>query len=369
MDERITSFKFGTPVPEWDVTHRLPIDVPVGPEVKDSATVFRTNSTYMDISDQPYLERQMTAFGVLIGCIATAMAAFILYMINFMYPKIHSNGYGIYANILFTPFLLAFIYTTFIFGRDEFFSLTRRTIRFNRKNKMIYAIRRRRFFATKDEGDIVWQTPWNDESFFCIHKGPLSQGYHYHIRCYMVDKNGNVLKAFSLGRSWDTPEDIESLLSQWNYWCWYMNNGPAKLPLPPLFFSEQENLTETFLFCLYSMGYEASYLARVIMLPVVLIMTGARLLAMWTCRDPIWPTAVENVSAVETDDPYDQPRGNTPVGWAQTAIARQNQTYPFDPKMKLDGWRGEPNGAANARLWAQDIAPTIKRTDEVPINT
>jgi hypothetical protein len=24
------------------------------------------------------------------------------------------------------------------------------------------------------------------------------------------------------------------LLSQWNYWCWYMNHGPANLPKPLL---------------------------------------------------------------------------------------------------------------------------------------
>jgi len=50
MDERAFLYKTGKPIPAWDLRHRLPTDKPVGPECKDTATIFRVNSTYMDVT-------------------------------------------------------------------------------------------------------------------------------------------------------------------------------------------------------------------------------------------------------------------------------------------------------------------------------
>jgi hypothetical protein len=49
-----------------------------------------------------------------------------------------------------------------------------------------------------------------------------------------------------IGRTWEEDECLTGLLSQWNYWCWYMNHGPADLPKPLLFFKEKENVLESF---------------------------------------------------------------------------------------------------------------------------
>jgi hypothetical protein len=61
MDERILPYKVGQPIPEWDLGHRLPISKPVSPECKDSSTIFRINSTYMDVTEQPFRDRQWQA--------------------------------------------------------------------------------------------------------------------------------------------------------------------------------------------------------------------------------------------------------------------------------------------------------------------
>ncbi|MET2989076.1 DUF6708 domain-containing protein, partial [Herbaspirillum seropedicae] len=76
----------------------------------------------------------------------------------------------------------------------------------------------------------------------------------YHIRHYEVDEDGNVVRAFSIGRKWEGQECLDGLLSQWNYWCWYMNHGPEELPKPLLFFKEKEDMLESFLFCMYDFG-------------------------------------------------------------------------------------------------------------------
>ena len=73
MDERVFLYKVGKPIPEWDLRHRLPTDRPVGPECKDTATIFRVNSTYMDVTDQPYMYRQMLAGAGLLSAVVSGV--------------------------------------------------------------------------------------------------------------------------------------------------------------------------------------------------------------------------------------------------------------------------------------------------------
>jgi hypothetical protein len=359
MDERVFRYKAGEPIPEWDWTHRLPIDQPVGPERKDTSTIFRINSIYMDVTDQPYRERQWQATGVLIACFG---AVSILWFAVFMFrnpPKEFVITLLFLWLFVFLSFV-SFIYIAVKFGRDEFFSLSRKPIRFNRKEKKIYAIRRRRFFTEPGQGDITWEVPWDENAIFCIHRGSGNHKYTYHIRHYEVDEDGNVVRAFSIGRKWEGQECLDDLLSQWNYWCWYMNHGPEELPKPLLFFKEKEDMLESFLFCMYDFGMRASAACRITMMPFILFMTCLRLIALWTCRDPIWPDYVSKVSCIKSDDPYDEPRGNTPIGWAETTHAINRKDYPDGAKRTMENWRGEKDAALNALLWAADTPPLEK---------
>ncbi|MEC5161729.1 DUF6708 domain-containing protein [Janthinobacterium sp. CG_S6] len=276
-----------------------------------------------------------------------------------LHPTKTMDGGLIFLYLTILVSIVGFSYVAFKFGRDEFFSLKRRPIRFNRKEQKIHTIRRRRFFAKPGEGDVTWEVPWNAQSIFCMHRSDKATDDSYHIRHYSVDEQGNVVRAFALGRQWEGKRNLEGLLSQWNYWCEYMNKGPADLPSPPLFFSERENMRESLLFCMYEMGFTAGTVFRLIMMPLILFFTSHRLMALWTCRDTLWPKSVEAVSAIAPDDAYDQPRGDTPVGWAETAIARARHDWPFDPKRKVENWRGEPDGAKNALLWAQHTPPPV----------
>jgi hypothetical protein len=81
--------------------------------------------------------------------------------------------------------------------------------------------------------------------------------------------------------------------------------------------------------------------------------------------DPIWPEVVEKVSMVPPDDPYDQPRNNTPVGWAQTVLAHGHNEYPEDPKRTMPDWHGEPDGKKNVLLWAADTPLTLPTREMV----
>ncbi|NUT63800.1 DUF6708 domain-containing protein [Herbaspirillum sp. C9C3] len=353
MDERIFQFKAGRPIPEWDLKHRLSINNPVGPECKDTSTIFRINSTFMDVTDQPFRERQWLAGGVLVSCLGVVGGMWSYYLTRVLYP----DAGGILGDLYCLVITFLFGYFAFRHGRDEFFSLKRRPIRFNRKEKKIYAIRRRRFFAKPGQGDITWEVPWDENAIFCIHRGYSNHRNTYHIRHYEVDEEGNVVRAFAIGREWEQKENLQGLLSQWNYWCWYMNRGPEDLPKPPLFFCERESAMESFLFCLYDFGASASAAYRIAMMPFILLLTSHRLMALWTCRDPIWPAAVEKVSVVRPGDPYDEPSRSTPVGWGDTLLAIERNEYPYDPQKEVNEWLGEKDPAVNALLWSEDAPP------------
>jgi len=353
MDERAIPNQIGNPIPAWDLQHRLPIDAAVGPDCWDGGTIFRINSTYMDVTEQPYLQRQWTAAATLIACCGIAAGFWTYYLTRILYPK---NG-GLFGDLFCLALIVFFSYLAFKSGRDEFFGLKRRPIRFNRLEKKLYSIRRRRFFSKSNVGDITWEATWDKNSLFCIHKEKTNFGLYYHIRHYTVDGDGNVTSAFSIGRAWFG--NLTLLLAQWNYWCWYMNRGPADLPKPMLFHTEHESLRESFLFAMYGFGMVGSPTYRIAMMPFTLLWACFRILAIATCRNPVWPKSVELLSVVAAEDPYNQPRGDTPVGWAETALAQERHDYPYSSKKEMDNWHGEKDGEANASLWAEDAPSKI----------
>ena len=357
MDERVFLYTTGVPVPEWDLRHRLPIYRPVGPVCQDTATIFRINSTFMDVTDQPYMGRQATAIVTLfLVLVAVTVIGIIGLVIHVTKPEI--DGFTMsFFGLLFT-FMSGFAYAAWRLGRDEFFSLKRRPIRFNRKQNKIYAVRRRRFFAKAGEGDVTWEAPWNERSIFCVHRRKADGGASYHIRHYTVDHQGNVLRAFAIGRVWHGDSTLPGLLSQWNYWCEYMNHGPERLPKPALFMSEKETVSESFLFCMYALCGDDGIVARILLMPLILLLAAVRSLSMWTCRDPVWPKAVDAVSVIAPDDRFDQPSGDTPVGWGQTAVAREGGAWPREEMRKEEQWHGMQDVMQNGLLWAEASAPT-----------
>ncbi|PMS35373.1 hypothetical protein B0G57_10593 [Trinickia symbiotica] len=345
MDERLMKNCVGKPVPEWDIAHRLPIDRPVGPDIQETGATFRMNSVYMDVIEPSFLEKQWF--------IAAAAMAFAAIGIG---PYMYDPG-DVITNCMAFIIAAGFAGLTWKLGRGLFLGLCRRPIRFHRGERKLYLIRKRRFFAKPGEGDVVWEVPWTKDSIFCLHREITTFGNVFHIRHYTLDERDNVARVFSIGREWMSEAEVKLLLAQWNYWCHYMNSGPADLPKPMLFHTEKETPRESFLFSLYGVGLRAPVLYRIIMMPFILVFTVMRIIANATCRDPIWPDAIEGISTVAPGDPYAEPREGTPVGWEQTVLAQRRGEYPDDPKGKVDNWQGEPNGAANADLWLQARPP------------
>ena len=351
MDERVMKKCIGKPVPEWDVAHRLSINRPVGPNVQDFGSTFSINSVFMDVIEPSFLEKQWFITGVFVA---------FAFALNgpYVYSYTHTDGASSFdlflADLVALSFVLLFGGMAWKLGKGLFFGLRHRPIRFNRETRKLYAIRSRRFFAKSGEGDVVWEAPWTEDSIFCLHREVTSFGTIFHIRHYTVDDHGNVTRVFSIGREWTGKLQVEMALAQWNYWCVYMNDGPKDLPKPMLFHTQRETPRESFLFSMYSFGMRAPVAARLLMMPLILVFTVMRILANATCRDPVWPDAIERISAVGSADPYAEPRPGTPVGWGDTVLAQQRGEYPNDPKARVEGWSGEPDGRKYALGWLEN---------------
>lgn len=345
MDERLFRKGAGGAIPAWDQVHRLSINQSVGPEIKDLGSTFSINSKFMDVIDPILLDKQWVVMGVLMAFLSLGMGPYIYWLTFIRYP------WGGMVEILlsFLPLLL-FGPTVWYLGPNLFFGLRYRPIRLHRATRKIYAIRRRRFFSKPGQGDIVWEAPWTEESIFCLHREITPYGTYYHIRHYTVDEQGKVTRAFSIGREWQKTE-VRLALAQWNYWCRYMNDGPRDLPKPMLFHTRHETPRESFLFSLYDFGMNVPAFMRLLVMPPVLFFTLMRMISNATCRAPIWPDEIANLSIIAPDDPYAEPRQGTPIGWAETILAQKRGDYPDDDHARVRDWAGEPDGEKHADAW------------------
>lgn len=346
MDERVMKKCVGKPVPEWDLAHRLPVNRSVGPDVQDFGSTFGINSTFMDVIEPSFLEKQWFITGVVLAFLCIGLGPYI-------YVFTHANGSSgdFVMNCLAIVAVAIFGTVVWKLGRGLFLGLCYRPIRFHRGTRKLYAMRARRFFAKPGEGDVIWEAPWTEDSIFCLHREDTSFGTIFHIRHYTVDDHGNVTHAFSIGREWTGTGQVEMALAQWNYWRAYMSDGPNGLPKPMLFHAQRETLCESFLFSMYSFGMRAPVVVRLLMMPLIVVFTVMRIMANATCRDPIWPEAIEKISHVDPDDPYVEPRPGTPVGWGDTVLAQQRGEYPNEPKGRVDGWIGDPDAQTHAAAW------------------
>ena len=360
IDERMLGVKIGKPIPEWDLRHRLPTGGSVGPERKDSVTTFRINSSFMEVTEQPHMNRQLFGVGVLI-----AFGGALVFGIFFLMALSRAVFQGARADLIVLVVFLAvsamwFTFLTLRFGRLEFFARTRFPVRFNRRTQTVYALKRRSkgVLDFRKECELA-ECKWDSVATFCIHREQDIPADHYSIRCYQLDENENVTGAFSIGRDWDGKEGLQELLAQWNYWCCYMNDGPAAVPKPVLFLPTKETPHESFLYCVYAVDFNASPGFRIAFLPMFIMLAIPRILSLWTSREPVWPDEIARLCAVDPDDPFNEPTGDTPVGWHATTMSKREGRYPTDLRRPTEDWPGDTDLRANALRWAEDVVQPV----------
>ncbi|MHA7680550.1 DUF6708 domain-containing protein [Cupriavidus sp. PET2-C1] len=346
-DER-TPFYFrqtGKPLGKWELEHRLSITRPAIEEAVEYGNVYRIDSTCLEITDESQMRIQnvgmlwlicsvLTGLFLLLGVLAATspfrdsaemMAKGGYWPGTIIGALIALSAAGFFGLLAFDPM------------RRNMFTLKRRPIRLNRKTRRIYAIR------TKGPGGI-WEVPWSEDEFFCVgHRrmGGLSRAYDmYDIRHYQLDAQGNVVRAFVLGKFVFT---LDQAYEQWEYYRRYMQDGPANLPEPYRFWAARETFWEGYKICA---GGKSSglflNLTDVIFAPFALLDAFARWLVLVTCSNPVWPPEIEAACKPEPNDPYARPYADDYIGVPGGPDAKPSRedlarVWELEPQRRREG--------------------------------
>ena len=269
-------------------------------------TTIKMNSSYLEVVDRLYARRGTCMF---VGFFFFGLSAFNIYL-----AIVSTNNASIIVYAAFSTFMIGpFAILTYIFLRTEMFNLTHNPIRFDRRNRMVYA------FSYNKE---VVAVPW-DDVFFCMKGNGLRDIAECDIRAHILaDDKVTVMATFALGLLTDEPRELRQY---WNFIRKYMDDGP-------------ETLVDTFRFCLpiadrrepLTWGinnYRRQYLQLFYLIfPIAMYIVACRFIALRTCRIPVWPDWIEEKCRIEPDDPYVRDASTNPPVYPFTDIYRQHLT-------------------------------------------
>ncbi|WP_249173425.1 hypothetical protein [Burkholderia dolosa] len=105
MDERVMKKCIGKPVLEWDLAHRLPINRGVGPELQDFGSTFSINSTYMDVIEPSFLEKQWFVTGVIFALVCIGIGPYVYWLTHIRYPYAADSWGDVFAVCISLGFL------------------------------------------------------------------------------------------------------------------------------------------------------------------------------------------------------------------------------------------------------------------------
>ena len=247
-------------------------------------TTIKMNSSYLEVVDRLYTRRGTYIYG---GFIFLWLSLFVTYL-----TIVVTNNAPIIAFVAAClAFYIPFYGSTYIFFKVELFNLTHNPIRFDRRNRMVYA-----FLYNKE----VVAVPWDDVFFTVGRTG--GRGYaEVDIRGNIMAKDGATVQAtFALGHLDNFNGELRSY---WNFIRIYMEKGP-------------KNLVNKFRFCLPIADRKEPLVWGInnfvrdlgpmfyVIFPLMVMGIVGRFLAMHTSRTPVWPEWVEDKCKIEPDDPY-----------------------------------------------------------------
>lgn len=101
----------------------------------------------------------------------------------------------------------------------------------------------------------------------------------------------------------------------------------------------------------------ASGTERMITMPFTPLFMVLRAPSLLICRQPVWPDSLNEINRADSHDPYAEPSGQKPVGWAPTIRAQQRGEYSESPRGDVPKGNGSKNRVENAEKWVMDKPP------------
>jgi len=284
-------------ITDQEKADKLEVKIQKNTEPRHQLFVIKINSTYLECVDKFFGWKgfvSLVSLTALIIMATTLIAAEAMILIDII------NGENVSSNILYMTLIFFACGSAVALGAwmlsKESFRLTHFPIRFNRKNRMVYAFRL---------NGTVLSASW-DELFFTLGRAPKGTGSGcWEVRAHVLaaDKK-TVLETFALPYFTDRHHD--QLYSQWEFVRQYMEQGPGHLIGQVEHLMKVANRRESFWDGFHRLLAEfgsAPWLA-VIMTPLMFVIAIGRQFAKWTSEIPVWPKEIEAVCAVAPDDPY-----------------------------------------------------------------
>lgn len=291
-------FLVNRPLNDYEQEHHFDIKKSASDKVHYDLSLIKFNSTFVECVDKWY---SMRGFVAMAGAGFGGVICFGLYAVTSSF--IRRGGFDMVLALLVLGFL-AMLWVATRFFLSDAFTYTHYPIRFNRKNRQVYAFRR--------DGTVL-KAGW-DDFYWTIYKATHAGGGDVNVMGHLLDKEGVTIKE-SIGLSMvgvaPNEEGKERMRTFFEFFRRYMEEGPGPVldalkPVPLIMLPGIDHEKESWFFGWeYLTGSAKGFpllqlLFQVFFLPISLF----RWLVMRTSKIPQWPQWVEDECAIDPDDPW-----------------------------------------------------------------
>lgn len=307
-------YRLNRSVTKRETSSRIDVSKPLTEKPKSSGTVFRASDSFLEVCDGLHREK---GWGVLSfitgGTLALCLFVVCLWLLTDMPSAIREKGQAWVIYWWVTPLAVVVLCLFALTVRLLFvdcFNYTRKPIRFNRADRMIYA------FRHNGAGGVL-AVPW-DSAFLYVERKPkagLAGTAPRFIRCLVLNEKGLVVDTFSIGKrvvlafdenSAAGQQAMAELYQDFEYYRRFMEEGPSSVPPVAELLSTEVSFRNSLRMQfedvpdILNSRHPLLWLLLAITVVPSLIQATVHYLAQLTCREPVWPEEVERACAPTT---------------------------------------------------------------------
>ncbi|KFF48488.1 hypothetical protein GY26_13900 [Gammaproteobacteria bacterium MFB021] len=272
-----------------------------GGEASFNDAVVKVNSSFIEVVDAGNRLRGVPSFFGLMGGIPSAYGlAIMIYFIVKKGAEIPVVAYILFAISLAIILLVCFPLLNSLLRR-ELFRKTHYPMRFNRRDRKVYAWSQDMGVVTMNWDDIQFYT---SQSTASEDRRGLARD---EIRGYVRDRAGNVLYHLVFFK-YQGGKNMQGALEIWELVRRYMEEPDGHIQAYQVNqrLLDLEGKRESFINSLVQATrfIADSPIMAAVIAPMIAWAGTGRILAKWTCRVPRWPEWVEEKCRVDPNDPY-----------------------------------------------------------------
>jgi len=290
-----------------EIEFHLPQNEPSPSPPHYQLSVIKMNSTFLEVVDKYYFWKGGLSFLALLLSIPAIIFIVAIALDIFTNWEIYSGvqkeeHLNVLVGLLFV--FVLWMAVIWYFFHKESFTFTHWPIRFNRKNRMVYAFRVRGGIRP-NKG--ILRESW-DKLYFVL-TNTKQDSDTWDVRAHILSDDGKrVQETFALSHSDSYRPEMKNspTFSQWEFIRRYMEEGPEKL-IGQVEYTldiadKRESFVDGYLWLLkHFNGYP---IAIVIFAVPMFFFAIGRWVGIHTSRIPKWPDDIEIECAVDPNDPY-----------------------------------------------------------------